>query len=271
MPRSAEEDISVYQKVGVEAMELCEAKFPKAKAERRELVSRIRDSDIAVSSVQAEAHSIFPDRMAKQPARPEDRLEAFKRSIDFWSQELESEGLPFVLIAGVPPDQNFRSAWEQARRWIRDAAAFAESRGARIAFEPLGPSMMYFDTFIYGLDQGARLIDAAESESVGLVVDAWHVWEEHDLERRLCDLASRTLVAHACDWPKGGPRCLDDRVLPRSGVIPLRDKIFGPLRAGGYRGPFTLEVLSDESLQDSLWKEDPMVMLDRAKLAMASY
>src|SRR5690606_16781080 len=155
------------------------------------LAALVKGGPMAVTSVQAEVHSIFPDRMASEPAAPRERLEAFKRSIDYWSEAFATPGLPFVLIAGVPPDQNFKNAWSEAIRFIKDATAFAEKNGVSIAFEPLGPGMMYFDTFIYGLDQGVRLIDAAESESAGLVVDSFHIWEEHDLINRLTKLAPR--------------------------------------------------------------------------------
>lgn len=265
MPQSAEEDIKSYAAAGVEAIELCEAKFPESKAKRRECVARLRDTGIKTVSVQAQVHSLFPDRMAKEPRSPRARLEKLKESIDFWMEALESPDLPFVLIAGVVPDQDFREGWRTATALTKDLATFAESRGARIAFEPLGPGMMYFDTFIYGLDQGLALIDAGESEALGLVVDAWHVWEEHGLEARLQAVADRVFVVHACDFPKGHPRGLDDRVIPGDGVIPLREKLFEPLRAGGFRGPFIFELLSDESLPDSLWKLEASALLGKLR------
>ena len=270
-PCSAEEDLARYAEAGVEAMELCEAKFPDSEKQRRELVARLKDTPIKVTSVQATVHSMYPDRMAGSPESPEKRLEAFKRSVGFWSEVLEEDNLPFVLISGVVPEQNFREGWRAGRAWIKKAAAFAETCGARIAFEPLAPSMMYFDTFVYGLDQGVRMMEAAESNAAGLVIDAMHVWEEYELERRLTELAPRVWVVHACDLPADGPRGLDDRLLPGEGVIPLRDKIFGPLRSGGYKGPFTIEVLSDQSLEGSLWAMDPDQLLAKAKKAAAPF
>lgn len=269
MPQSAADDFRSYREAGVEAIELCESKFPDAIDERDELVEALRQSRLAVVSVQAKVHSIFPDRMAPEPANPEARLDAFKRSIGYWMETLQTPGLPFVLIAGVAPDKNLRAGWRTAERWIREACAFAEGMRANIAFEPLGPTLMYEDSFIYGLDQGLRLVDAAESPSAGLVIDCWHLWEEHDLARRLTQVAPRVQVVHACDWPAAGPRSLDDRVLPGEGIIRLREDFFAPLRTGGFKGPFTVEVLSSEDHEDSLWSLPVTELLQRAQTGMA--
>ncbi|WP_309025445.1 sugar phosphate isomerase/epimerase family protein [Pelagicoccus sp. SDUM812002] len=265
MAQSAAEDIRSYDEAGVDAIELCETKFPDSKSERLELVARLKDTRIRPVSVQPTVHSVFPDRMASEPREPKDRLDAFKASVDFWTDALETPNLPFVLIAGVAPEQNFRDGWRLMPAFVKVAARFAESRGVRIAFEPLGPNMMYFDTFVFGLDQGRRLLDMAESESVGLVIDAWHLWEEHRLETRLEGLADHVFVVHVCDYPASHPRGLDDRVVPGDGVIPLKEKFYEPLRNGGYDGPFIFELLSDQSLPDSLWNEEPGSLLARLK------
>jgi sugar phosphate isomerase/epimerase len=271
MPHRAAEDLEAYAKAGVEAIELCEGKFPESERERRELVREMRANGLVVSSVQTAVHSIFPDRLAPQPASVAQRLEAFRRSLRFWAEVLETPDLPFVLIAGVVPGANLREGWMVAREWLRDAALAAAEVGVRIAFEPLGPEGMYRDSFIHGLDQGLRLLDEVESEATALVVDAWHVGGEHDLARRLTRAAGRVAVVHACDWPAEGPRALDDRVLPGDGILPLREKIFTPLRSGGYTGPFTVEVLSDTTLPDSLWSLPPAELLARAEVAMRRY
>jgi sugar phosphate isomerase/epimerase len=60
-------------------------------------------------------------------------------------------------------------------------------------------------------------------------------------------------------------------VVPGDGVIPLQEKIFEPLREGGFSGPFIFELLSDESLPDSLWKLEPDALLARLKTAYARF
>ncbi len=265
MPRSAAEDFRTYPQAGVEAIELCESKFPKQPEARGELVESLRQSGLAVISVQAHVHSIFPDRMAPEPSDPGARLEAFKDSMAYWMETLKTPGLPFVLISGVAPGEDLRAGWKIAESWIREASHFAESVGASVAFEPLGPTLMYQDSFIYGLDQGLRLVAAAESLRAGLVIDVWHLWEEYDLARRLEEAAPQVRVVHVCDWPASGPRGLDDRLLPGEGIIRLRDEFLTPLRAGGYKGPLTVEVLSDEALEDSLWKLPAAELLARAR------
>lgn len=271
MPHRAAEDLEAYAEAEIEAFELCEAKFPQDASRRCELAREARANGLEVTSVQTRVHSIFPDRMAPEPASPWRRLEVFKESLRFWAETLEVEGLPFVVIAGVVPDANLREGWKVAREWLREAAQAAAEAGVRVAFEPLGPEGMYQDSFIHGLDQGLRLLDDVDADATALVVDAWHVWAEHDLAPRLERVAERVAVVHLCDWPSGGPRALDDRVLPGDGIMPLQDQIVGPLQAGGYTGPLTLEVLSDSSLPDSLWNLPPDELLARAGLAMRPF
>jgi sugar phosphate isomerase/epimerase len=59
------------------------------------------------------------------------------------------------------------------------------------------------------------------------------------------------LAVHLSDWKM--PRHFADRKLPGHGIMPLQNWLSGFAEAG-YRGTYTLEIFSDLSLPDSLWK-----------------
>ncbi len=261
-PWSLEEDFRNYARAGVEAIEFCEEKLPLDPEQAAVELERLNTHPARVVSVQARVHSIFPDRMSPGPSDPDERAALFRKSIRRFAEVFPAEPLSFILISGVPPGGNIREGWDVVNRICPELAAFAADHDIRIAFEPLGPECMWHDTFIHGLDQGLRVIDRVNRENFGLVVDTWHVWQEHRLLERLESCAERVQLVHACDWPKESPRCQDDRLLPGDGVIDLR-AIFGALKAGGFRGPWVLEVLSDRSLPDSLWNMDPELLLRR--------
>src|SRR4029079_14481256 len=74
---------------------------------------------------------------------------------------------------------------------------------------------------------------------------------------------------HIRDW-RDPPRDDFDRVLPSDGLIALA-AIFGAREAGGWEGCVDLEIFSDDGsftdqdFEDSLWKQDPVDVVRRAR------
>ena len=66
-PQSFEEDLALYQSLGVENIEVCEAKLDAGNPEPQ--LERLKASGLTVTSIQPRLHSLFPD----QP-RPEPRI-----------------------------------------------------------------------------------------------------------------------------------------------------------------------------------------------------
>ena len=69
------------------------------------------------------------------------------------------------------------------------------------------------------------------------------------------------------DWRR--PRANADRRSLGDGVIPSAE-IFAAVRRTGYAGPYVLEIFSEESLPDSLWRGDIAASLRRNADAFAA-
>lgn len=118
---------------------------------------------------------------------------------------------------------------------LRDAAA---RDGIGVAFEFLGFADCPIDT-----PQLAGQV-VADLPGVDLVLDSchWHASGAGSLDAFPID---RLAMVHLNDAPAKTPREIEDadRLLPGRGVIRLAELI-GMLRAGGYRGPWSLETFN---------------------------
>lgn len=253
-PLSFEEDLQLCQRLKIQQIELCQVKLGDEEPQQRNRLAALKDSGIRPCSVQATVHSVFPDRLAPEPTEPVKRLEAYLRCMELVAEYFPGEGLPFVAITGAVPGDDFRYGREVVRKSVRHLAEQAEQHGFRIAVEAVHPYFMQRDTFVYSLDDAQALVREADANNVGLVADIWHLWQETDIAERLRAASEQVLMVHVSDWPPGGPRALDDRLVPGDGCIPLVE-LLGALAQGGYSGAFCAELLSEKSLPGSLWND----------------
>lgn len=264
-----EEDLDLYQRLGVEGIEVCERKLSPDPAKARDQLARLRDAGLRVTSVQPRVHALFPDFMCPDLADPDERAARYRQTIDLFSTAFPGEPIPLVAITGLAPGCNYRAAHAAARRIYPRLADYAAERGLRIMFEPLTAMVMNTDTFICTMDEGLRLIDDVNRPNFGLLLDVFHLWREPDLYRRVRATAGRIFGVHLSDWPAGEPRHVADRVVPGDGVIDL-PAVVGAIDAGGYRGAYCLEIFSHDDLPDSLWRRDVAAeVINRGKRAFA--
>ena len=267
MPQSFEQDLEAYQSAGVRHVEVCEIKLSKDAGEARRQLESFKERGFTITSVQPRVHALYPDRMASEPEAPEDRMERFRETIDLFTDVFPGLDVPFVAIGGGVPKGDFRRAHADARRLLPELADYAAGRGVSIAFEIIHPILMNLDTFICTLKEGIRLVEDVDRPNFGLVVDAWHLWDEVDVCERIAALGDRAFLLHLADWPSGGPRRMDDRLIPGDGTIDL-PAIAEATRRAGYDGPCIIELLSDTDLPDSLWKTDPAKVIERSRDAL---
>lgn len=156
--------------------------------------------------------------------------------------------------------------WTEIRakmvRTLRELANIAKPFGVRLGFEPV-----VFTPF-RTLERVLEIIDAAERENIGIVVDTFHhfaagcAWDEiSKLDARL--IAS----AHISDaMEKKGEEWRDDDrdVLPGEGVIPLKEGI-DAIRNTGYEGVWAVEMMGK-----SHWEWDPSVLAAELKSRVKS-
>ncbi|MPZ96001.1 MAG: TIM barrel protein, partial [Propionibacteriales bacterium] len=107
-----------------------------------------------------------------------------------------------VLVPGGLPagDKDIVGARARAVEAIAALAPYALERGVRLGIEPMNP--------IYAADRGvvstlAQALDIAEQfpvESVGVVVDTFHVWWEPGVEDQIARAGARIVSYQICDW-----------------------------------------------------------------------
>lgn len=156
---------------------------------------------------------------------------------------------------------------EQARGMIVErldaAAALARRHRARIAFEPLHPMVCGFRSLVSSLGEALDILDQLdEGHDIGLAIDAYALWWEHDLEAKLIRAGSHILNYHVSDWLAETRDLRLDRGMPGDGQIALLDWR-RMIEAAGYHGPVEVEIFS----RDMWWKAPPatvtQVILER--------
>jgi sugar phosphate isomerase/epimerase len=199
-------------------------------AESRRLV---RQSGLHVSSVCR--GGMFPAATAAERA---ERIDDNRRAIDE-AAELAADTL--VLVCGPTPDRDIAGA----RRMVEDAIAalvpYARERNVTMAIEPLHPMYAAERSCITSLEEANALAD--KFDSVGIVVDVYHVWWDAMLERELARARGRIRGFHLCDWRVPTTDLLMDRAMMGDGCIDLH-RIRTLVEAAGYQGYHEVEILN---------------------------
>ena len=258
-PQSFEQDLTLFQALGVENIEVCEAKLDAGNP--RPQLERLKASGLKVTSVQPRLHSLFPDQPRPEPASPGERMKLLADSIELFGQYFP--GATLVSISGAAPGGDYHEAYKTAAREYRELAKIAEGHGVRVALEPLNPILMNVDTFICSLAQARRVIEAVDHPAFGMFVDVWHIWEDESACELIAQTGSRIFGVHINDW--NTPRAFGDRYIPGEGQIPLA-KLLKAIRDSGYQGAYTLEIFSELRLGGSLWA-DPQKTVTQSKIA----
>lgn len=199
----------------------------------------VRDAGIGVSSLCRGGWFLQgpPDR------RRDDNLRAVEEAHQLGAGCL-------VLVCGPAPDRDLARARRAVDEAVADLEPHARAAGVRLAVEPLHPMFCGDRSLIVTLEQ-ARALACRAGESVGVVVDAYHVWWDPDLEGSIRRAASRILGFHVSDWVVPPPDFLNGRGLMGDGVIDLRG-IRRQVDATGYGGPIEVEIFNRD-----LFARDP--------------
>ncbi len=256
-----EEDVALYLALGIDTIEVCERKLSKDTTKAKEQLAYLEETNLSVCSIQPRVHALFPDSMSPGIAEPEKRIEQFMQSVDLFAEFFPNT--PMVAISGNAPNYNFRLAHKTARNLYPQLAKHAASKNMKVAFEPLSVVLMNNDSFISTLDEGLSLIDDVNQPNFGLLLDVWHVWRELMIYERLAELTN-IFTVHLCDWPKGEPRAIADRVIPGEGLIDL-PSMFSAIERAGFTGAYALELFSADHFPDSLWQRDPKDVIEQSR------
>jgi 2-keto-myo-inositol isomerase len=167
-------------------------------------------------------------------------------------------GAAYLLV--VPPRAP-AAPRDRALHAVREGLAIARDRaaqdGVRVAFEFLGFSDCPIDTPALA----GEVVGAVPGVEVVLDSCHWHASGGGSLTSFPIE---RLAMVHLNDAPAKPPRAIEDadRVLPGLGVIAL-PTLIAELRAGGYRGPYSLETFNP-----AYWQEDPEGVARRGRAAV---
>ncbi|WP_432561227.1 sugar phosphate isomerase/epimerase family protein [Kineococcus sp. SYSU DK003] len=204
-------------------------------------VDLVRSAGLHVSSVCR--GGMFTDPAADPAAVREDN----RRAVDE-AAALRADSL--VLVCGPLLDHDLAGARARVQDGITELLPYARDHGVRLAIEPLHPMMISRRSVISTLAQALDLSDALDGE-VGVIVDAYHVWWDPDLETQLARAGARIAGYHVSDWLPGTADLLLDRGMMGDGLIDL-PRLSALVADAGYRGPVEVEILSSR-----WWAEDP--------------
>ena len=158
-------------------------------------------------------------------------------------------GFDDLAVAGLA-ETDIDSARAQIVDRLGAAAALAGQYRAQLAFEPLHPMVCGFRSVVSSLGEALDILDQlGEGHDIGLAIDAYALWWEHDLPAKLRRAGGRILNYHVSDWLADTNDLRLDRGMPGDGQIALL-KWRRMIETAGYLGPVEVEIFS----RDRWWQ-----------------
>ncbi len=194
----------------------------------------IRDSGLRVSSLCR--GGFFTARDASERRERElDNLRAIEEA-----QTLGTDVL--VLVCGPPADGDLRASRAAVAHGIERLVPSAMDAGVRLAIEPLHPMMLTERSVITTLAEASDLAERFDAATVGVIVDAYHVFWDAAVEQAIARAAGRILGFHISDWVTPRGDVLASRAMIGDGIVPLGE-LCDAVEAAGYVGPIEVEVI----------------------------
>lgn len=217
----------------------------------------ILDAGLKVSSLCR--GGMFP--AASLPERQK-RLDDNKRAVEE-AAELGTDVL--VLVSGPAPDKNLESARRMVAEGIEKLVPFAEDHGIKLGIEPLHPMYAAERCVIVSMAEANAIAECYAPQQVGVIVDVFHVFWDHDLFHQIRRAQGRILGFHVSDWIVPTPDLLMGRGMMGDGVIDIC-KIRKAVEQAGYLGPIEVEIFNHE-----IWNRPGDEVLEEMKQRYLEY
>lgn len=247
-PWSFDEDVERYARLGIDTIEVVEAKLDDDRF--AEQMQSIGPAGLGISGLQPKVRTFFSSRMTPDPKSLDDRVAALRGSIERLGQY--APGVPFITNTGAHPKGDMAEAMLIVGEKLGELSKIAADNGVLLALEPLNPSSVNVESAIWTIDQALEVIDRADNDKVGLCLDFWNIWQNADVAAQIARAGSRIFTVQASDWRT--PRSFADRIVPGTGDLPLAELIRAT-RATNYDRPYVVEIFSND-VADSLYDDD---------------
>lgn len=258
------EDVEAYREAGVEGLGIWELKIPEGG--EAEALEALEASGLASTNAVPVVPSVLPLPLMEGPGDSQERIESISRSLH---RLAPFHPTAVVCLTGPAGDLDPDRARATVVEGLATLEAEARTTGLRIGLEPYSRHGGEDWTIVSTLAQAAELIEeAGVGDAVGLLFDAWHLWDEPALDEQLAAYGERVVGVHVSDV-REPTRSFADRVLPGDGVAGL-PRILGALDRAGWEGFYDLEIFSDDgafgnAFPDSLWNLQPEELARRGR------
>jgi sugar phosphate isomerase/epimerase len=211
----------------------------------------IRDSGLSVSSLCR--GGMFA---ANTNRKPQVSLDHNRRAVDE-AATLGAEVL--VLVCGPAADRDLDGARKIVADRIGELAEYARPRGVKLGIEPLHPMYAGDRSVVVTLAQAIEIASKFQADSVGVVIDVFHVWWDPAVFQSIARSTGRILGFHVCDWLVPAPDILLGRGMMGDGIIDIR-RLRVAVEAAKYTGPIEVEILNQ-----SIWDQCPDELMQTIK------
>jgi sugar phosphate isomerase/epimerase len=155
-----------------------------------------------------------------------------------------------VLVCGPPAGGDLAGARATIAAGIERLLPFAADHGIRLGIEPLHPMMVGERSAIVTLGEALALARRLDSPHAGVVVDAYHVFWDPNLEAELAGAHGLIAGHHVSDWLVPTPDLLAGRGLMGDGIIDL-PRLRTLIENAEYNGPVEVEVINPDLARTS--------------------
>jgi sugar phosphate isomerase/epimerase len=216
----------------------------------------VADSGLSVSSLCRGGFLTAADPASRQAAL-EDNRRAIVEAATLGTHEL-------IMVVGglVDGDKDLVATRQRVAAGVGELVPYAEQHGVRLVLEPLHPMYAGDRAVLSTLEQALDMAAPYPAQTVGVVVDTFHVWWDPKLAEQV-DRAGREgrLASYQiCDFnlPIAADPLLSRGVMG-DGVIDFA-LITELVDAAGYEGPVEVEIFNAD-----VWASDPDQVLRTIK------
>ena len=208
----------------------------KLNGDARGAANLIRNSGLRISSLCRGGYFSAPTPQERKQRIADNRLAI---------EEAATLGAPvLVIVSGPPHGQSLSDARATVLDGLREVLPYAETTGVTLGIEPLHPMYAAERSVVVTLKQANDIAAQLSSPFAGIVIDAFHVWWDPELDVEINRARGKISGFHISDWPVPLPGVLMGRAMMGDGVIELR-KLRELVDSAGYDGPIEVEIFNE--------------------------